>query len=123
MSHLVLIVDDDRPIVEALAGVLVDEGYRVLKVYDGLSALQEAEIQPPDLVLSDIAMPGLNGIALAKRLRERNIPVVLLSAAVSDPGLPGVPFVPKPFDLDLIVDIVDRQVRAKRAEGASIGGS
>jgi CheY-like chemotaxis protein len=123
MSHLVLIVDDDRPIVEALAGVLIDEGYMVRRAYDGLSALQEAEIQPPDLVLSDIAMPGMNGVALAERLRERNIPVVLLSAAVSDPGLPGIPFVPKPFDLDLIVDIVGRQLSGNRAEEAGIGGS
>lgn len=112
MTHTVLIVDDDRPIVEALAGVLVDEGYRVRKAFDGFSALQEAEIQPPDLVLSDIAMPGLNGIALAERLRERGIRVVLLSAAVADPRLSDVEFVAKPFDLDRIVDVVSRQLAA-----------
>lgn len=108
MVRTVLIVDDDRPIVEALAGVLAEEGFSVRKAYDGLSALQEAEIAPPDLVLSDIAMPGMNGIALAERLRERKIPVVLLSAAVSDPRLDGVPFVAKPFDLDRIMEVIGR---------------
>jgi CheY-like chemotaxis protein len=106
MVRTVLIVDDDRPIVEALAGVLAEEGFAVRKAYDGLSALQEAEIAAPDLVLSDITMPGMNGIALAERLRERSIPVVLLSAAVSGPRLDGVAFVAKPFDLDLIVGVV-----------------
>lgn len=123
MSHTVLIVDDDRPIVEALAGVLIDEGYRVRKAFDGLSALQEAEIQPPDLVLSDIAMPGMNGIALAERLRDRDIPVILLSAAVSDPRLTGVSFVPKPFDLDLIVEVVSRQLSGARSRETILKGT
>jgi CheY-like chemotaxis protein len=111
MAQTVLIVDDDRPIVEALASVLNEEGYRVRRAYDGLTALQEAEIQPPDLVLSDIAMPGLNGIALAVRLRERGIRVVLLSAAVADPRLDGVEFLPKPFELDHILQVVGRTLR------------
>lgn len=106
MDRTVLIVDDDRHIVELLAGLLEEEGYAVRRAYDGLSALQEAAIAPLDLVLSDVAMPRLNGIALAQRLRERGIPVVLLSAAVADPRLPDVPFVPKPFDLDQILAVV-----------------
>jgi CheY-like chemotaxis protein len=110
MRRTVLIVDDDRPIVEALASVLTDEGYHVRKAFDGFSALQEAEIQPPDLVLSDIAMPGMNGLALADRLRERGVRVVLLSAAVADPRLSDVEFVPKPFDIDRIVEVVSRQL-------------
>ena len=98
-SRSVLIVDDDRAIVEAWDAILADEGYTVRRAYDGLSAMIEAEIAPPDLVLSDIAMPGMDGISLTVRLRERGIPVVLLSAAMSDPGIPGVPYLPKPFDL------------------------
>ena len=106
MERTILIVDDDRYIVEMVAELLSSEGYTVRKAYDGLSALQEAELTPPDLVLSDVAMPRLNGVALAERLRERNIPVVLLSAAVADPRLPEVPFVPKPFDIDDVLGIV-----------------
>ena len=112
MERTILIVDDDRHIVEALAQILEFEGYAVRKAYDGMGALQEAELTPPNLVLSDVAMPRLNGIALAQRLRERAIPVVLLSAAVADPKLAGVPFVSKPFDLDrilgLVADFLDR---------------
>ena len=111
MERTVLVVDDDRHIVEVLAQALEFEGYAVRKAYDGMGALQEAALAPPDLVLSDVAMPRLNGIALAQRLRARGVPVVLLSAAVADPMLAGVPFVPKPFDLDhllgLVTDVLD----------------
>jgi CheY-like chemotaxis protein len=116
MERTVLIVDDDRHIVAMLASLLGDEGYVVRKAYDGLSALQEAEISPPALVLSDIAMPRLNGLALAQRLRERDIPVVLLSAAVADPQLIDIPFLPKPFDLDQILDVVKHYLGSPAAE-------
>ncbi len=110
MNRNVLIVDDDRHIVAMLASLLEDEGFVVRKAYDGLTALQETELSPPDLVLSDIAMPKMNGLALAQRLRDRDIPVVLLSAAVADPRLKGIAFVPKPFDLDQIMDVVTRSL-------------
>ncbi len=108
MDRTVLVVDDDRHIVDVLAEVLESEGYTVRKAYDGMDALQEAAIASPDLVLSDVAMPKMNGVALAQRLRERGTPVVLLSAAVADPRLPGVPYVVKPFDLDQILAVVAR---------------
>jgi DNA-binding NtrC family response regulator len=91
MDRSIVIVDDDRAIVDVLA----EEGYQVRKSYDGLAALALATLAPPALVLSDSAMPPLNGI-----------PVVLLSAVVVDPRIPGVPSLPKPFDRDRIVAIV-----------------
>jgi two-component system, OmpR family, response regulator MprA len=107
LPHTILIVDDDRAIASALAGALRAEGHDVRTAYDGLSALQEAGSAPPDLVLSDIAMPGLDGVALAGRLRARGIPVALLSSA-ADPRIPGVPHLAKPFDLDQLMALVDR---------------
>jgi CheY-like chemotaxis protein len=112
MERSVLIVDDDRAIVSALADLLRDEGYRVRTAFDGLAALEETELTPPDLVLSDIAMPRLNGIALAQRLRDRGVPVVLLSAAVSDPHLADIPYIAKPFDLDQVITLVHRLIGA-----------
>ena len=91
-----------------LADLLEEEGYAVRRAYDGMSALQEAAIAPPDLVLSDVAMPRMNGVALAQRLRERGILVVLLSAAVAEPRVPGVPYMAKPFDLDQVLTVVAR---------------
>lgn len=110
MEQVVLVVDDDRAIVEALSAVLQEEGFAVRVAYDGLTALAVAQSQRFALVLSDIAMPGMDGIALARRLRGQGIPVVLLSAAMSDPGLVGVPFIAKPFDLDEIVSVVAEHI-------------
>ncbi len=104
MARTVLIVDDERHIEEVLAQLLEDEGYAVRRSYDGEAALQHGEEEPPDLVLSDVAMPRLGGIELAERLAARRLPVVLMSAAILGPRLSGVAFVPKPFDLDQILD-------------------
>lgn len=107
MVCTILIVDDERHIVEVLAGLLEDEGYAVRRAYDGEAALRAVEAAPPDLVLSDVMMPRLGGVELARRLISLGIPVVLMSAAVADPGLPGVAFVSKPFDLERIVTVAE----------------
>ena len=120
-SKSVLIVDDDRTIVSFLGEVLEEEGYTVRRAYDGLTALQEAEIAQPDLVLSDIAMPGLDGVTLAGHLRDRGIPVVLLSAAVADPRIPDVPFVPKPFNLDDVLEVATRVLGTRIRPSATSG--
>jgi CheY-like chemotaxis protein len=105
-ARTVLIVDDERLVEELLAALLEDGGYAVRRAYDGEAALRDVERARPDLVLSDVAMPGLSGIELAERLAERAVPVVLISAAVADPGLPGVPFVAKPIDLGRVLAVV-----------------
>jgi len=105
MALTVLIVDDERHIVEVLAGLLEDEGYAVRRAYDGNVALQEVEAAPPDLVLSDVMMPRLGGVELARRLISLGIPVVLMSAAAADPKLAGVAFISKPFDLEQVLAV------------------
>lgn len=100
LTRTVLIVDDERPIVEFLSDLFEEEGYAVRRAYDGAAAMRDIEREPPDLVLSDIALPGLNGVDLAKRVTSLAIPVVLMSAAYSSPSLPNVTFIPKPFALD-----------------------
>jgi CheY-like chemotaxis protein len=112
MTRTVLVVDDERFIVDLLAEVLAEEGYRVRTAYDGEAALRDISIAPPDLVLSDVAMPHLNGIELAHRLQAQGIPVILMSAAVSNPRTPGVGFIPKPFDLSQILDLVAEHLDA-----------
>lgn len=108
MTRTVLIVDDERPVVEFLSDLFEDEGFEVRRAYNGVAALKDVEIEPPDLVLSDVALPGLNGIELARRLTARDIPVVLMSAAAGDPRLPNVVFVAKPFALDAILGAARR---------------
>lgn len=109
----ILIVDDERLICDLLAELLEEEGYQVIRAYDGESGLAAAERRRPDLILSDIMMPGMDGVTLIRRLRDRGVraPAVLMSAVYADVDLPRVRFVPKPFDVDDVLDVVDRLFR------------
>jgi DNA-binding response OmpR family regulator len=81
----VLVVDDDREIVESISIFLTGEGYKPLKAYDGLEALEMLSENQVHLMILDIMMPKLNGIKTLMKLREsRNIPVILLSAKSED---------------------------------------
>jgi DNA-binding response OmpR family regulator len=110
----ILVVDDERTICDVLSDLLDDEGYDVSRAYDGVTALALAERQRPDLVLSDVMMPGLDGVSLTRRLRDRGLrmPVVLMSAVYADVDLPHVRFIPKPFDVDDVLAVVGRLTRS-----------
>lgn len=109
----ILVVDDEFYIVGLLADVLEDEGFRVHRAYDGVSALELAEHTPIDLVIADVMMPNLDGVTLAQRLRERHkdIRILLMSAAV-----PRVPqefgFIAKPFDINELLDKLNEAASA-----------
>jgi DNA-binding response OmpR family regulator len=117
MPRTILVVDDDRPIADVLADLLCDEGYDVRTAYDGQAALREFEREPVDLILSDVSMPRLDGPALIRQLRARGraVPVILMSAVYQDVDLPGVEFVPKPFDVGQVADLVARVVEQNGA--------
>jgi DNA-binding response OmpR family regulator len=77
----VLIVEDDRTVADVVTRYLEREGFAVESVGDGLEALARADAQPPDLVVLDIMLPGLDGLEVCRRLRARApIPVVMLTA-------------------------------------------
>lgn len=115
MPPLILIVDDEAIIREVLGVFLEDEGYRVAEAPDGAAALDVVERQPPDLILSDVMMPHVDGPELLRRLRARGVavPVILLSAGSASVDLPGVRLVRKPFDVEQVV----------REVGSSLGGT
>jgi two-component system cell cycle response regulator len=79
----ILVIDDEEAIRELLREVLVTDGYTVLTAADGREALPMALSKKPDLILSDVRMPKLDGLTLCKALRvnpeTKNIPVVMLT--------------------------------------------
>jgi CheY-like chemotaxis protein len=103
----VLVVDDEPAIREIVATLLEDEGYEVRHARDGVEALAAID-ERIDLVLSDVIMPRLDGASLVRNLRRRGhlVPVVLMSAVYADVDLPGVRFVPKPFEIDRLLGTV-----------------
>ncbi|HZT91399.1 MAG TPA: response regulator transcription factor [Gaiellaceae bacterium] len=78
----ILVVDDDAPIRRMLRRTLAAEGYAVEDAVDGGDALAAVERRAPDLILLDVALPGLDGLAVTRRLREKGlgVPVLLLTA-------------------------------------------
>jgi PAS domain S-box-containing protein len=68
----ILVVDDNRDVTESLALLLESEGHQVLTAYDGISALETAQIERPDIILLDIGLPGLDGYAVAQALRQNH---------------------------------------------------
>lgn len=81
----VLVVDDDREIVNAIVINLQNEGYEALRAYDGLQALDIIRSQRVQLIILDVMMPGLDGLSTILKLREeQNIPVIILSAKSED---------------------------------------
>lgn len=123
----ILIVDDDREIVESIGIFLSGESYNVLKAYDGIEALDILSENEVHLIILDIMMPKLDGIKTLVKLREsRNIPVILLSAKSEDAdkifGLTAGAddYVTKPFNPSELVARVKSQLRRYTTLG-SIG--
>ena len=77
----ILVCDDDREIVDAIEIYLSQEGYRILKAYDGIEALSVLENEDVNLLIIDVMMPKLDGIRATLKIREKNsIPIIILSA-------------------------------------------
>jgi CheY-like chemotaxis protein len=121
VAHI-LIVDDDPRICELLEAFLCDEGHEIRRAADGIDALTKIDEDEPDLIVTDLMMPRLDGAGLVDRLRQngRDIPVIVISAVHGNASnLSVAGFVPKPFDLNHLADVVDRTLAEHASEHAS----
>ena len=108
--HSILVVDDDPRICDLLEALFHDEGYETRRAADGLEALAAITDAVPDLIVTDLMMPRLDGAGLIRQVRERGlaIPIVVISAVHSTARTLDVAgFVPKPFDLGHLTTVVD----------------
>ena len=84
-AETILVVDDNKEIVYSISELLKYEGYRIVKAYDGMEALEAMEREKIDLILLDVMMPRLNGLSALMKLREKSrIPVIILSAKTEE---------------------------------------
>ncbi|MDE7352757.1 MAG: response regulator transcription factor [Acetatifactor sp.] len=118
MKECVLVVDDDREIVKAIAILLEKEGCEVLKAYDGLQALDILSERQVRLVLIDVMMPRLDGLSAVMRIREKqNIPIIVLSAKSEDTdkvlglSMGADDYVAKPYNPQELAARVKSQLR------------
>ena len=106
----ILIVDDDHHLCDVLAEILTEAGYQVQCADDGEAAWAKIQAHSPDLLLSDIAMPRLDGVSLALQLVEAGsrVPIIFMSAGPPDGTDVGAAFIRKPFDLDPLLEHIAR---------------
>ena len=126
----ILVCDDDKEIVDAIEIYLVNEGYEVLKAYDGAQAVKYAQEEDVQLIIMDVMMPGMDGIRATMKLREsENIPVIMLSAKSEDNdkilGLNSGAddYLAKPFNPLELVARVKSQLRRYTSLGSMAGES
>ena len=138
MNECILVVDDDREIVGAIAIVLEREGYTVRRAYDGLEAVEQALDPAVRLILIDVMMPKLDGLSALMRIREkRNLPVIVLSAKSEDTdkilglSMGADDYVTKPYNPQELAARVRSQLRrytllgdvhAEKREGEIVNG-
>ena len=122
----ILVCDDDREIVEAIEIYLSQEGYRILKAYDGIEALNILEKEKINLLIIDVMMPRLDGIRATLKIREKNsIPIIILSAKSEDAdkilglNVGADDYVTKPFSPLELVARVKSQLRRYNQLGGS----
>jgi two-component system nitrogen regulation response regulator NtrX len=124
MKPTILVVDDEPGVRSSLSGVLRDEGYSVEAVASGEACLERVTRGPVDLIVLDVWLPGMDGLATLARLRERQVDsqVVLISghgnieSAVRAIKLGAFDFVEKPLSLDKTVLVVRNALRQRRLE-------
>jgi DNA-binding response OmpR family regulator len=117
----ILLVEDELEIAEFVATELRFEGYSVRVEHDGMRAMIAARQEPPDLLILDRMLPGIDGIELTRRLRKTtDVPIIMLTARgeprerVEGLNAGANDYLPKPFDLDELIARVNAQLRARR---------
>jgi two-component system, OmpR family, response regulator MprA len=120
MPEHILVIEDDPQIADLLRRGLIYEGYSVEVAGDGLEALTAARDRPPNLVLLDLMLPGMDGLTVCKRLRAANdVPILILTARDAVPdrvkGLDAGAddYVVKPFNFDELLARIRAHLRRR----------
>jgi two-component system cell cycle sensor histidine kinase/response regulator CckA len=122
----VLIIDDTLPNLRLLSIMLATNGYQVSEAMDGPAALHSVRIDPPDIILLDIRMPGMDGYEVCQRLKAdettRNIPVIFVSALddqtekIQGFAVGGVDYITKPFQVKEVLARLETHLTLRRLQ-------
>ncbi|MBR4030328.1 MAG: response regulator transcription factor [Clostridia bacterium] len=123
MAKRVLIVDDEKAIVDIIKFNLVREGYETIEAYDGLDGLNKALAEKPDLILLDVMLPSMPGFDVCKKIREKSgVPIIMLTARTDEIDkvlgleLGADDYITKPFGIREVMARVKANLRRTSAE-------
>ena len=116
MAKKILIVDDEKDIVETMRFILESEGFECIEAYDGETALGLAKTENPDLIILDVMLPRINGYKVCRLLKfdakYKHIPILMVTARTQEEDkiigeeTGANEYVTKPFDIEIITDLV-----------------
>jgi CheY-like chemotaxis protein len=123
MSQTILVVEDYEDSRQMLKFYLEDLGYQVIEAINGLEALEYVKKAKPELILMDMSMPGLDGLAATRHIKQiagaEHIPVICItahdrfySARAIDAGC--IEVVEKPLDLDNLSEVINRHLKNEK---------
>ena len=126
--HKVLIIDDEKNILDSLSGILEDEGFAVSQATDGKQGLAIFDSEAPDVVLLDVWMPEMDGIQVLKEIKARknDARVVVISGhgtistAVEAVKMGAYDFLEKPLSIDKILEVVYRSMGEASPEAPDV---
>lgn len=131
MERKVLIVDDEKAIVDIIKFNLEKEGYTTIEAYDGETALEYALSRDPDIVLLDVMLPGMDGFEVLRKIREnkKNIPVLMITAREEEVDkvlgleLGADDYITKPFSVRELMARVKANLRRNASDIKQSDGS
>lgn len=123
--YTILICDDDRDIVSALDIYLTSEGYKTIKTYNGKEALRAVEENPVHLILMDVMMPELDGLAAARAIRgmdrpDAQLPIIAMTANLFDEDVAAClaagmdAYIPKPLEAGQMIKTIAEWLERKK---------
>jgi two-component system phosphate regulon response regulator PhoB len=127
----ILIVEDERPLVEPLRYNLEREGYEVFTAHDGLDGLRQAQGKLPDLVVLDLMLPVKSGLDICRELRAdsrtRHIPIIMVTARAEETdqvvgfAVGADDYVTKPYSTKVLIERIKKELRRRSRDEAAPG--
>jgi two-component system, OmpR family, phosphate regulon response regulator PhoB len=129
----ILIIEDERALVEILQANLEREGFEVLVSHDGQDGLRQAQLKLPDLIVLDLMLPVKPGIEVCRELRNgartRDIPIVMVTAKAEESdqlvgfAMGADDYVTKPYSVKVLIERVKKEVRKRQAQDEPAAGT
>lgn len=129
----ILVIEDERALVEVLTYNLEREGYEALVAYDGQDGLRQAQLKLPDLIVLDLMLPVKPGLEVCRELRTgartRDIPIVMVTAKAEESdeligfALGADDYVTKPYSIKVLIERIKKELRKRQAQDEPASGT